>query len=96
MAESLDSGIGQETESSMKEKPTLLYVTNGFCAYGGGNCVLAWSLQGLREHWDITLFCSYVPDFKSINKHFGTSLEASDFKIKRPIHFCPLRHGHDL
>ena len=73
-----------------KDKPTLLYMSNGFCAYGGGNCVLAWSLEGLREDWNITLFCSYVPEFKSINKHFGTSLEASDFTIKR-LPF-PLNH----
>lgn len=68
--------------SPVNQKPTLLYMSNGFCAYGGGNCVLAWSLEGLRRHWDITLFCSYAPDFESINQHFGTSLQATDFKIK--------------
>jgi len=79
---------------TVSNKPTLLYMSTGFCAYGGGNCVLAWSLQALREEWDITLFCSYVPDFDAINKHFGTDLKSSDFAVKR-LPF-PLNHVNKL
>jgi glycosyltransferase involved in cell wall biosynthesis len=75
-------------------KPTLLYMANGFCAYGGGNCVLAWSLQALCKEWDITLFCSFSPDFEAINKHFGTDLRESDFTIK--VLPFPFKHVNKL
>ena len=72
----------QKSQLMNPKKPTLLFMSNNFCAYGGGNCVLAWSLQALRLDWDITLFCSRTPDFHSINKHFGTDLKAQDFTVK--------------
>lgn len=75
-------------------KPSLLIVSNEFRAYGGGNCVLAWSLQGLRSDWDITLLCSITPDFERINKHFGTELVAEDFAI-RTLPF-PLNYANKL
>jgi len=64
------------------DKQTLLFVTNNFCAYGGGNCVVAWSLMALREQWDVTLFCATTPDFDDINDHFGTDLRKGDFLIR--------------
>ena len=76
------------------KKPTLLYVSNNFCAYGGGNCVLAWSLQALRSDWDITFLCSEKPDLNSINRHFGTDLNAEDFTV-RTLPF-PLNYANKL
>ncbi len=74
---------GKMTDNSSSQKPTMLFVSNGFTAYGGGNCVVAWSLMALRETWDITFFCAQKPDFKAINRHFGTDLQASDFSIRK-------------
>lgn len=79
---------------SASGKPTLLFMSNGFCAYGGGNCVVAWSLQALIADWDVTLFCSRIPEFEAINRHFGTSLEKTDFTI-RTLPF-PLNHINKL
>jgi len=74
---------GKTTVKSAPGKPTLLFMSNGFCAYGGGNVVLAWSLMALREKWDVTIFCSTTPDFDAVNTHFGTHLKKEDFTIRQ-------------
>lgn len=70
-------------EKMISAKPTLLFMSNNLHAYGGGNCVLAWSLMALREQWSVTFFCANLPDFNKINKHFGTDLRVEDFSIRR-------------
>ena len=75
---------GKAAEKTTSRKPTMLFIANRFYAYGGGNCVVAWSLMALREQWDITLFCMDTPDFEAINTHFGTDLKIDDITISTP------------
>ena len=59
----------------------LLYVAVNLNPPGGGQCVGAWALQSLREEWQITILCAEPPDYAALNRHFGTSLVATDFSI---------------
>jgi len=79
---------------SASGKPSLLFVIGDFWPHGGGSCVIAWCLQALREKWDVTILAISKPDFKSINEHFGTSLNNCDFTI-RTVPF-PLNHVNKL
>lgn len=56
---------------------------------GGGNGVVAWMLQALRDDFDITLLTWEPVDVARINAYFGTSLAAGDFAVALPP--APLR-----
>lgn len=47
--------------------------------------MLVWTLQALREDYEVTLLTSGPIDLSELNRYFGTSLEPSDFQI-RHIH----------
>ena len=49
---------------------------------GGGNAVAAWTLQALREQFDLTLATLGDVDHEALNRNFGASLRASDFAIR--------------
>jgi hypothetical protein len=49
---------------------------------GGGNVVAAWTLQALREEFQVTLATLGAVDCQGLNQYFGTSLADSDFKIR--------------
>jgi len=61
---------------------------------GGGQCVGAWALQALQHDWDITILCAQRPDFVALNRHFGTRLEASNFRFEQLPWL--IRHSHRL
>jgi len=72
------------------DKPSLLFFAINLGPHGGGSCVTAWTLQALRRDWEVTIFCASYPDFEGANRHFGTDLQAQEFKIwQLPF---PLRH----
>ena len=56
---------------------------------GGGAGVAAWMLQALREEHEITLLTWWPADLEGLNRFYGTSLRASDFR-ELPIP-APLR-----
>lgn len=64
-------------------KPTLLFVATSLSPYGGANTVIAWTLQALRDDWDITILCVDPPDFEGVDRHYGTELSGSEFKYVR-------------
>lgn len=49
---------------------------------GGGNSVAAWTLQALREEFDLTLGTLGPVDYDAVNRSFGTSLRPDDFRIR--------------
>ena len=73
---------------------TLLFCSVNLNPPGGGQCVGAWALQALRQDWDITILCSQRPDFVALNRHFGTCLKESDFRIAQLPWL--IRHSHRL
>jgi glycosyltransferase involved in cell wall biosynthesis len=71
-------------------KPTLLFVATHLNPYGGANTVIAWTLQALKDEWDITIICADYPDFEGVDRHYGTSLSGSEFRYIRLS--LPVRH----
>lgn len=53
-------------------------------ASGGGNGLAAWALQALRDEFDVSLLSLQAPDLPAVNRTFGTSLRAGDFRVYRP------------
>jgi glycosyltransferase involved in cell wall biosynthesis len=49
---------------------------------GGGNGVAARTIQSLREAHDVTLVAWVPPHLRGVNEFFGTSLRASDFRLR--------------
>jgi len=52
-------------------------------APGGSAGVAAWMLQALREEHEITLLTWWTVDLDGVNRFWGTSLRASDFRAVR-------------
>jgi glycosyltransferase involved in cell wall biosynthesis len=64
---------------------------------GGGNGVAAWMLQALKDVHDVTLFTWAALDLAEVNRFWGTSLRAGEFRtlrvparIRRMIDSVPL------
>ena len=72
----------------------LLFCSVNLNPPGGGQCVGAWALQALQHNWDITILCAQRPDFAALNRHFGTSLEAGNFRFEQLPWL--IRHSHRL
>ncbi len=72
----------------------LLFCSVNLNPPGGGQCVGAWALQGLRQDWDVTVLCARRPNFAALNRHFGTSLEERDFRFVQ-IPWL-VRHSHRI
>ncbi len=70
------TAIGNQTA-----RGKLLFCSVNLNPPGGGQCVGAWALQALQQDWDVTILCSQRPDFQALNRHFGTSLRADDFRF---------------
>jgi glycosyltransferase involved in cell wall biosynthesis len=51
-------------------------------AHGGACGVLAWTLEALRRDYDVTLLTAAPFDLAALNRTFGTSLTAQDFRIR--------------
>jgi glycosyltransferase involved in cell wall biosynthesis len=49
---------------------------------GGGNVVVAWALQALRDEFQVHFATLGPVDYEAVNRSFGTSLRASDFTIR--------------
>lgn len=70
-----------ETGPGAGKRGKVLYVAVNLRPPGGGRCVGAWALQALCGDWDVTVLCSEAPDFAALNRHFGTTLDATAFRI---------------
>lgn len=57
-------------------------------ASGGGNAVAAWALEALRDVCDLSLATLGKIDYEAVNRSFGTSLRAGDFRV----HLAPARY----
>ncbi|WP_142846709.1 glycosyltransferase family 4 protein [Telmatospirillum sp. J64-1] len=51
-----------------------LLIAPSFDGPGGGTCVAAWALQGLRAEYQVTLLAWEKPDFALMNDRFGTNV----------------------
>ena len=49
---------------------------------GGGAAVGSWTLQALREAFDVTLLAYERPDVDALNRHFGCALRPADFRLE--------------
>lgn len=54
---------------------------------GGGESVLAWTLEALKDKYDITLISTDKFDFEFINPFYATQLSEGDFKVLRIFPF---------
>ncbi|HEU5195199.1 MAG TPA: glycosyltransferase [Methylomirabilota bacterium] len=61
----------------------LLFMQPLLAPPGGGAGVAAWMLQALREEHEITLLTWWPVDLDDVNRFWGTSLRASDFRAVR-------------
>jgi glycosyltransferase involved in cell wall biosynthesis len=68
------------THGRNNARAKLLFCSVNLNPPGGGQCVGAWALQALRQDWDITILCAERPDCDALNRHFGTRLQAGDFR----------------
>src|SRR5580704_8592297 len=50
-------------------------------AAGGGNAVAAWTLQALRDDFDVTLATLRPVECDALNRSWGTTLRPSDFRL---------------
>lgn len=60
-----------------------LVIDSGLANPGGGTCVAAYTLQTLREEFEVTLLTWEPVDFGPVNAAFGTMLEPTDFRLLR-------------
>jgi glycosyltransferase involved in cell wall biosynthesis len=63
-------------------KPRILVAHPAVRSIGGGNLVAAWTLQALRQEFDVTLATLEPPDYAALNLNFGTSLREGDFEVR--------------
>lgn len=61
-------------------------------ASGGGNGVAAWTLQALRERYDVSLATLQPVDCDALNRSWGTSLRPGDFRV----HVAPAEYQRFL
>ena len=69
-------------------KKRILFVQISLSSKGGGKAVAAWMVEALKKEYELTLLTCHAVDFEAINRHYGTSLKPSDFKVSlvpRPI-----------
>jgi glycosyltransferase involved in cell wall biosynthesis len=64
-------------------RPRLLFVQPSLQPPGGGNGVAAWMLQALKDEYDITVYTWWPVDVERINRFWGTSIRADDFRATR-------------
>lgn len=60
-----------------------LVIDSGLANPGGGTCVAAYTLQTLREEFEVTLLTWEPVDFGPVNAAFGTTLKPADFRFLR-------------
>jgi len=63
-------------------KRRVLVVHPRVTGIGGGNAVAAWTLEALREHFDVSLATLQPVDYEAVNSSWGTSLRAGDFRVQ--------------
>jgi len=51
---------------------------------GGTEAVTAWTIEALKNDWDITLITFSDMDAVTLNRYYGTELSQDDFAITRP------------
>jgi glycosyltransferase involved in cell wall biosynthesis len=61
----------------------ILFVQPGFSGPGGGIGLAAWMLQGLAAAHDVTVLSWEPVDRAQIDRFWGTSLQAHDFRVVR-------------
>jgi glycosyltransferase involved in cell wall biosynthesis len=64
-------------------RPRLLFVQPSLQPPGGGNGVAAWMLQALKDEYEITVYTWWPVDVERINRFWGTSIRADDFRATR-------------
>ena len=67
----------------MTRRRRLLFVQPSLQPPGGGNGVAAWMLQALKDEYDVTVYTWWPVDVELINRFWGTSIRADDFRATR-------------
>jgi glycosyltransferase involved in cell wall biosynthesis len=63
-------------------KKKVLFIQPSLQPPGGGNMVGSWMLEALKEEYDITLLTWAAVDFASVNRYYGTTLQATDVTVR--------------
>lgn len=66
----------------MRVKPCILVVHCLIEPHGGACGVLCWTLEALRQNFQVTLLTWHPVDLPSLNRYFGTSLQPGDFAVR--------------
>ena len=61
----------------------ILFLQPSLSPPGGGNGVAAWMLQALKDEHEVTVFTWTAIDLEVMNRFWGTSLKAGDFRTMR-------------
>ena len=51
---------------------------------GGTEAVTAWTVEALKDDWDVTLITFSEIDAGTLNRYYGTQFSEDDFSIARP------------
>jgi glycosyltransferase involved in cell wall biosynthesis len=64
--------------SSMKK---ILFVKTTIQPPGGGNTVAVWMIEALKKEYSVSILTWTPPDFKEINRFYGTSLDSWELTV---------------
>jgi glycosyltransferase involved in cell wall biosynthesis len=68
------------------------------CPHGGGNAVAVWALEALLARFEVTVFSWEAPDWKRLDRHFGTHLAGAPIRAATParawrwLRHLPVKH----
>lgn len=56
--------------------------------WGGSEATCLWTIQALKEHYDVTLVTTLDVDLASLNKYYGTSIQPDELTVRiAPVPF---------
>lgn len=67
-----------------EHRQTALIVVPALKVWGGAEAVTVWMLEALRGDYDLTVLTWETADTRELNRVYGTSLQATDFRVRRP------------
>lgn len=66
---------------TMSQRRKVLLLHAALIPHGGGQAVAAWALQGLAQHFDVTLLTLRTPDLVGVDRLFGTGINKLPIEV---------------
>ncbi len=71
-----------KTEKNINEKIEKIAVLHPVFSLGGATAVAVWTIEALKDEYDLTIVTTAPMDFKKINDFYGAGLAGGDFDIR--------------